>query len=79
MERVGIEPTWPDFQSGALTNFATSPKGYQYVKELHKDKTKNPNLVSSGVYFLSKLMSYLWTPELEFAIKYHLATCWSAI
>ena len=49
--RVGIEPTWPDFQSGALTNFATSPFGYQYVKELYKDKTKNPNLVSSGVYF----------------------------
>jgi len=26
VERVGIEPTWPDFQSGALTSFATAPK-----------------------------------------------------
>ena len=25
MGRVGLEPTWPDFQSGALTIFATFP------------------------------------------------------
>jgi hypothetical protein len=24
--RDGLEPSWPDFQSGAMTIFATSPK-----------------------------------------------------
>lgn len=28
--RGGLEPPWPDFQSGALTIFATAPNNYIY-------------------------------------------------
>ena len=46
--RGGLEPPWLDFQSSALTIFATVPF---FSTNMSKNK-KNPNLVSSGWLFI---------------------------
>ena len=47
--RGGLEPPWLDFQSSALTIFATVP--FLTTNMSKNLKTKNPNLVSSGILF----------------------------